>query len=178
MFAAAASRLEKAAVERLCKPAALYVPSGTMSNLIAIGTRCRRGDEAICGDEGGMGVSLHAVPNQRDGTLGLMDINNAVRDDDPQYPRARLVEIKITQNACNGRGRRSATSRSFAMNATCADSVSFCLSKGLDASVGSIRASSSIMPLYSASRSAAECARPASSRRGGSTHSTATSTTM
>ncbi|KAE9326895.1 hypothetical protein PR003_g16137 [Phytophthora rubi] len=59
------SGLEKAAVERLCKPAALYVPSGTMSNLIAIGTRCRRGDETICGDKGGMGVSLHAVPNQR-----------------------------------------------------------------------------------------------------------------
>lgn len=44
-------RLEKVAAEQLGKAAALYVPSGTMSNLIAIGTHCRRGDEVICGDK-------------------------------------------------------------------------------------------------------------------------------
>ncbi|ETI33810.1 hypothetical protein F442_19334 [Phytophthora nicotianae P10297] len=176
-------RLEKVAAERLGKPAALYVPSGTMSNLIAIGTHCRRGDEVICGDkahiflyEGGgasayMGVSLHTVPNQPDGTLDIKDIHNAVRDDDPHYPRTRLVEIENTQNTCGGRvlplsyireveqfcqerdlrlhvdGARLANASvasGIPMDelARGADSVSLCLSKGLGAPVGSILAGS------------------------------------
>ncbi|KAE8876098.1 L-allo-threonine aldolase [Phytophthora fragariae] len=177
------NRLEKVAAERLGKPAALYVPSGTMSNLIAIGTHCRRGDEVICGDkahiflyEGGgasayMGVSLHTVPNQSDGTLNLTDINNAVRDDDPHYPRTRLVEIENTQNSCGGRvlplsyirdvekfchkrNLRLHVDGARLANASVAsgipmdelvrgaDSVSLCLSKGLGAPVGSILAGS------------------------------------
>ncbi|KAL4099309.1 hypothetical protein PRIC1_007149 [Phytophthora ramorum] len=177
------NRLEKVAAERLGKAAALYVPSGTMSNLIAIGAHCRRGDEVICGDkahiflyEGGgasayMGVSLHTVPNQPDGTLSLQDIHNAVRDDDPHYPRTRLVEIENTQNSCGGRvlplsyirdveqfclerdlrlhvdGARLANASvasGIPMDELVrgADSVSLCLSKGLGAPVGSILAGS------------------------------------
>ncbi|CEG46232.1 l-allo-threonine aldolase [Plasmopara halstedii] len=109
------NRLEKVAAERLGKSAALYVPSGTMSNLIAIGTHCRRGEEIICGDkahiflyEGAgasayMGVSLHTVENQRDGTLDIKDVQNAIRADDPHYPRTSLVTIENTQNTCGGR---------------------------------------------------------------------------
>ncbi|EEY64304.1 L-allo-threonine aldolase [Phytophthora infestans T30-4] len=176
-------RLEKVAAEQLGKAAALYVPSGTMSNLIAIGTHCRRGDEVICGDkshiflyEGAgasayMGVSLHTVPNQADGTLDIKDIHNAVRDDDPHYPRTKLVEIENTQNTCGGRvlplsyireveqlcherdlrlhvdGARLANA-SVASGTPMdelvrgADSVSLCLSKGLGAPVGSVLAGS------------------------------------
>jgi len=118
-----------------------------------------------------MGVSLHTVPNQPDGSLALTDIHNAVRDDDPHYPRTRLVEIENTQNSCGGRvlpldyirdvehfcqerhlrlhvdGARLANA-SVASRISMdelvrgADSVSLCLSKGLGAPVGSVLAGS------------------------------------
>lgn len=175
------NELEKVAAARLGKEAALYVPSGTMSNLIAIGTHCRRGDEIICGDkahiflyEGGganayMGVSLHTIPNQPDGTLDVKDITGAIRDDDPHYPRTHLVALENTQNSCGGRVLPLAYIREVEQlcqernlklhvdgarlaNASVAcgipmdelvrgaDSVSLCLSKGLGAPVGSILA--------------------------------------
>uniref|UniRef100_M4BAC3 Aromatic amino acid beta-eliminating lyase/threonine aldolase domain-containing protein n=1 Tax=Hyaloperonospora arabidopsidis (strain Emoy2) TaxID=559515 RepID=M4BAC3_HYAAE len=170
----AAAKLEKLAAERLGKEAALYVPSGTMSNLIAIGTHCSRGDEIICGNrahiflyEGG-GAS---VPNQPDGTLAIQDMFNAIRSDDPHYPRSKLVAIENTQNFCGGRilplayireveqfchehdlrlhvdGARLANASvatGIPMDALVsgADSVSLCLSKGLGAPVGSILAGS------------------------------------
>lgn len=177
------NQLEKVAAERLGKPAALYVPSGTMSNLIAIGTHCRRGEEVICGDkahiflyEGAgasayMGVSLHTVPNQVDGTLAIPAISNAIRSDDPHYPRTRLVAIENTHNTCGGRilplsylrqvehlcrerNLRLHVDGARLANASVAsgipmdelvrgaDSVSLCLSKGLGAPIGSILAGS------------------------------------
>ncbi|OWZ14999.1 L-allo-threonine aldolase [Phytophthora megakarya] len=155
------NRLEHVAAERLGKQGALYVPSGTMANLIAIGTHCRRGDEVICGDkahifvyEGGgasayMGVSLHTVPNQPDGTLDIQDIRNAVRQDDLHYPRTREVE-----DFCHEHDLRLHVDGARLANASVAsgvpmdelvrgaDSVSLCLSKGLGAPVGSILAGS------------------------------------
>ncbi|KAI9911153.1 hypothetical protein PsorP6_009428 [Peronosclerospora sorghi] len=176
-------RLEDVAAARLGKAAALYVPSGTMANLIAIGTHCRRGDEVICGNrshiflyEGGganayMGVSFHTVSNQPDGTMRLRDMEQALRSDDPHYPRSRLVAIENTQNACGGRvlplsylrdvesfckerhlrlhvdGARLANASvasKIPMHELVreADSVSLCLSKGLGAPVGSLLAGS------------------------------------
>ena len=44
-------RLEEASAERVGKEAALYVPSGTMANLLALLVHCGRGDEAIVGSE-------------------------------------------------------------------------------------------------------------------------------
>ena len=44
-------RLEAMAAERTGKEAALYVASGTMSNLVAIMTHCQRGDEVVAGSE-------------------------------------------------------------------------------------------------------------------------------
>ncbi|TMW55905.1 hypothetical protein Poli38472_008553 [Pythium oligandrum] len=109
------NELQRFVAELLGMPAALYVPSGTMGNLIAIGAHCRRGDEIILGNkshifmyEGGgasayMGVSFHTLPNQANGTLRLDDLKNAVRDDDQHYPRTRLVALENTHNTCGGR---------------------------------------------------------------------------
>ncbi|KAJ0405567.1 hypothetical protein P43SY_009616 [Pythium insidiosum] len=175
--------LQEFAAELLGKPAALFVPSGTMGNLIAVGVHCRRGDEIILGDkshifmyEGAgssayMGVGFHAVRNQPDGTLSLPDLANAVRADDPHYPRTRLVALENTHNTCGGRvlpleflgqveafcrqrglrlhvdGARLANA-SVALDTPIAElvsganSVSLCLSKGLGAPVGSILAGS------------------------------------
>lgn len=108
------NRLEEMAAERLGKEAALFVASGTMGNLVALLTHCRRGDEAIVGDcshtylfeQGGMaalgGIVPHPIPNQPDGTLRLEDIEQAIRDDNVHFPRTRLVCLENTHNMCNG----------------------------------------------------------------------------
>ena len=45
------NRLEAVAAERLGKGAALFVPSGTMGNLVSVLTHCQRGDEIVVGSE-------------------------------------------------------------------------------------------------------------------------------
>mmetsp|Transcript_23233 Transcript_23233/g.72548 ORF Transcript_23233/g.72548 Transcript_23233/m.72548 type:complete len:363 (-) Transcript_23233:54-1142(-) len=97
------------------KPAALYVPSGTMSNLLAIMVHCNdRGSEIILGDKAHMhvyeqghtaqlaGVHSKTVPTQPDGKLRLEDIENAVRGDDPHYPISKVVCLENTQNLMGG----------------------------------------------------------------------------
>ena len=80
------NRLEELAANMLGKESALFVPSGTMGNLLALLVHCQRGDEAIVGNKshiylneaGGMsalgGIQACPIPNQKDGTLALDDI--------------------------------------------------------------------------------------------------------
>jgi threonine aldolase len=108
------NRLEALMAERLGKEAGLFVPSGTMGNLIAVLTHCGRGDEVILGnlshtflfEAGGMaalgGVHPYTVPNQPDGTLQLSDVEAAIRSDNPHYPISRLICIENTHNRCGG----------------------------------------------------------------------------
>ncbi len=108
------NRLEALAAERMNKPAALFVASGTMANIVALLTHCGRGDEAIVGDKahsfineaGGMaalgGIHPRTLPNQSDGSLKLDDIKNAIRGDNVHWPRTRLIALENTHNACNG----------------------------------------------------------------------------
>jgi threonine aldolase len=108
------NRLQKMAAERMNKEAGLFVPSGTMGNLIAVLTHCDRGDEVIMGNlghtflfEGGGvaalgGVMPHTIPNQPDGTLKLEDIQAAVRGDDVHLPISKLVILENTHNRCGG----------------------------------------------------------------------------
>ena len=88
--------------------AALYAPSGTQTNLIALMTQCQRGDEAIVGqmwhayrwEAGGMAVlgSIQPQPveNQADGSLRLEDIAAAIKPDDPHFARTRLIGLENT----------------------------------------------------------------------------------
>ncbi|HEY4687927.1 MAG TPA: low-specificity L-threonine aldolase [Anaerolineae bacterium] len=172
-------RLEEMAAERMGQAAGLFVASGTMGNLAALLTHCRRGDEAIVGDrshtlnneQGGMaalgGVVPHPIPNRPDGTLRLEDIENAIQEDDPHHARTRLICLENTHNATGGMPLTAEYTRSVAalarqhglklhidgariFNAAIAlgvpasdlareaDSVTFCLSKGLSAPVGSV----------------------------------------
>ncbi len=172
-------RLEAMAAERTGHEAGLFVASGTMGNLVALMTHCRRGDEAIAGDashvflneQGGMaavgGIVPRPLPNQLDGTLRLADIEAAIRGDDPHHARTRLVCIENTHNLMGGVPLDAAYMRAVAalarrhglrfhidgariFNAAAAlgvpvsdltrnaDSVMFCLSKGLSAPIGSV----------------------------------------
>ena len=108
------NRLEEMASERIGKEAALFVPSGTMGNLICVLTHCARGEEVILGDQSHMflneaggisalgGIQAHIIPNQPDGTMRLEDIEAAIRGDNIHFPRTRLICLENTHNRCNG----------------------------------------------------------------------------
>ncbi len=108
------NKLEEKAAEITGKEAALFVPSGTMGNLISILAHCARGDEIILGDRshiflnevGGVsalgGVHPYIVSNSEDGTLPLDKIEKAVRHSDLHYPPTRLICLENTHNYCQG----------------------------------------------------------------------------
>lgn len=171
--------LEEESSRLLGKEAGLFVPSGTMGNLAAVLTHCPRGSEIILGDKahiflneaGGAaalgGIQPHTIPNQKDGTLQLEDIREAIRSDDIHHPRTRMIALENTHNMCGGAALTAEYTRAVGeiarekglkfhldgariFNASTAlgiepaelvkpfDSVMFCLSKGLGAPVGSL----------------------------------------
>jgi len=88
--------------------AALFVPTGTQSNLCAILSHCQRGDEYIVGQfahcyrwEGGGAAVFGSVQpqplqHQADGTLALDDIEAAIKPDDAHFARTRLLALENT----------------------------------------------------------------------------------
>jgi threonine aldolase len=108
------NRLEAMAARMMGKEAALFVTSGTQSNLIAVLTHTNRGDEIILGDEahifwyevGGAsvlgGVIMHTVPTDSCGRLNLDDIEPAIRSKDIHYPKTALICLENTHNRCGG----------------------------------------------------------------------------
>ena len=100
--------LQAKLAERLGFEAALFMPTGTQSNLCAILAHCQRGDEYIVGQsahcyryEGGGAAVLGSVQpqplnHQRDGTLALADIEAAIKPDDPHFARTRMLALENT----------------------------------------------------------------------------------
>ncbi|MBA4328366.1 MAG: low-specificity L-threonine aldolase [Polaromonas sp.] len=88
--------------------AALFVPTGTQSNLCAILSHCQRGDEYLVGQmahsyrwEGGGAAVFGSVQpqplnHQPDGTLALADIEAAIKPDDAHFARTRLLALENT----------------------------------------------------------------------------------
>ena len=88
--------------------AALFVPTGTQSNLCGVLSHCQRGDEYIVGQmqhcyrwEGGGAavfgsVQPQPIAHQADGTLALADIEAAIKPDDPHFARSRLLALENT----------------------------------------------------------------------------------
>ena len=102
------NRLQARAAELFGHEAALFAPSGTQTNLIALLTHCQRGDEYIVGQEahtykyeaGGGAVlgSIQPQPiaHQADGSLALADIERAIKPDDFHFARSRLLALENT----------------------------------------------------------------------------------
>ena len=113
------------------------------------------------------GIQAHIIPNQPDGTMSLEHIESAIRGDNIHFPRTRLICLENTHNRCNGSPLTPDYIESVAapakryhlkvhldgariFNAAAAlgidvreltrgaDSMIFCLSKGLSAPVGSV----------------------------------------
>ena len=108
------NHLESLAAKTFNKEAALFVPSGTMANLVAVLSHCQRGDEVILGDQshtflyeaGGIsafgGIHSRQLSNQEDGTIEIEDIKSAIRKDDVHFPPTRLICLENTHNRCLG----------------------------------------------------------------------------
>jgi len=102
------NRLQARAAELFGHEAALFAPSGTQTNLIALLTHCQRGDEYIVGQEAhtykyeaGGGAVLGSiqpqpVAHQPDGSLALADIERAIKPDDFHFARSRLLALENT----------------------------------------------------------------------------------
>jgi threonine aldolase len=109
------NRLEAKTAELLGKEAALFVPSGTMANQIAIGVHTQPGDELMCADtshvyvwEAGGIARLWGVTARtfaaKGGFLVLDHLRDAIRPgDDVHYTRSRLICLENTHNRGGGR---------------------------------------------------------------------------
>lgn len=170
------NRLEAEAAALLKKEAALFVPSGTMGNQIAVMTHTKRGDEVIVDEychifqhEVGAaavisGVTLHCVPSVR-GMMEEASVKRAIRAKDIHYPDTTLLclenahslgfvqpisymaamrriaddnKLKVHLDGARLFNAAESLGCSPADIAGYVDSVTFCLSKGLCAPVGSI----------------------------------------
>lgn len=107
-------RLQEHVAELLGKEAAVFVPSGTMSNQIGVRIHCKPGDELICEsschiynyEQGGVaqlsGVATRTVEG-RDGVLRLDQLRGLIRADDDHVVRTRLICLENTHNRGGGR---------------------------------------------------------------------------
>jgi threonine aldolase len=103
------NKLEALAAEKLGKEAAMFVASGTQSNLVAVMTHCTRGDEYIVGQDahtyryeaGGAAVLGSIQPQpldfEADGTLDLARVKAAIKPDDYHFAKTRLLCLENTQ---------------------------------------------------------------------------------
>ncbi len=175
--------LQEKAAALVGKTYALFVPSGTMANQLAIRVQTKPGDEVIVDSRAHIvryeqgaasalsGVQLHMVPTER-GLLSPEQVEAAIRPKDPYTLPTGLICLENTHNSGGGalyslstieRIRAVAQAHRIPMhldgarlfNAVVAagippiaytqhfDTVSFCLSKGLGAPVGSVIATNS-----------------------------------
>ncbi|GAI47570.1 unnamed protein product, partial [marine sediment metagenome] len=109
----AVNRLEELAAKKLGKEAALFVPSGTMGNLIAVLTHCQRGDEVILERDshiyyyevGGISAVAGVIPRLIVGDKGILnpqDIKKTLRDENLHYPKTTLICLENTHNRAGG----------------------------------------------------------------------------
>jgi len=107
------NQLEELAANKLGKEAALFVPSGTMGNLIAVLTHCQRGDEVILETDshiyyyevGGMSAVAGVIPRLIGGNKGVLDpqdVKRALRKENIHYPETTLICLENTHNRASG----------------------------------------------------------------------------
>lgn len=168
--------LEEMSASLLGKEAALFVPSGTFGNQLAILTHTKRGDEVILGHDCHImmhevgaaavisGVQLRQVQTNN-GSMSATQIESMIRETDIHYPDTGLIcvenahscgsvinikqmrkiydlaqkhQIPVHLDGARLFNAAKALDVEPKALADCADSIMFCLSKGLCAPVGSM----------------------------------------
>lgn len=106
-------RLEEMGAALVGKEAALFVPSGSMGNQVALLTHCERGDEVICDSEAHIfhyemgaasvlaGVQLHPIKNLHE-EEGISELTGHFREDIYYLPKTRLICLENTLNRTGG----------------------------------------------------------------------------
>src|ERR1035437_8242575 len=114
------NRLEERAAEIAGKPAALFVPTGTMGNTIAIKLLTEHGQEVICDSRAHLldyelsmvawfsGCVIRAIPTER-GLLSAEEVRRNLRPVSPYSAPTGAVAIEQTHNMAGGRGAPSGT---------------------------------------------------------------------
>jgi threonine aldolase len=108
------NRLEEYVADLLGKEAALYAPSGTMTNQIGVQVNTNRGEEVLLHEgshifvyEAGAPAMLSSVQLRiLSGENGILDpetVRSAVRPDDVHFPRSRLLCLENTHNTAGGK---------------------------------------------------------------------------
>lgn len=174
--------LQDAAAQLLSKEAALFLPSGTMGNQIALNILARPGEGLVCVENAHIrryeaagaaalsGLQILPVPTPN-GEITVEGLLSQIGPDDDHFPRAALLSWENTHNVSGGTvipidviegTTKVARERGLAVHldgarifnasvasgvdvaryAACADTVQFCVSKGLGAPVGSLIAGS------------------------------------
>jgi len=156
--------------------AALFCSSGTQANLLALMAHCQRGDEYLCGQqahnykfEGGGAAVLGSIQpqpiqNEKDGTISLLKLKQAIKPNDSHFAHTKLVSIENTINGKvlplsylielrefvnqhqlslhldGARVYNAATALAVEVTEITKhfDSMTVCLSKGLGAPIGSL----------------------------------------
>lgn len=102
--------LQQEAAEKLGKESALFLPSSTQSNLVAMLAHNARGDEILVGrnyhifkyEAGGAavlgGMTFDPLPVQQDGSLNPDDIHAAIKPDDSHFPRSTTLVLENTNS--------------------------------------------------------------------------------
>ena len=105
--------LQEKAADLFGMEAALFCPSGTMTNQIAINVHTRPGDEVICHSQAhiyvyeGGGIMANSGASVRllgtpDGLMDAREVEAAIAPDDIHAARTRLVALENTSNRCGG----------------------------------------------------------------------------
>ncbi len=108
-------RLQARTAELLGKDAAIFMPSGTMTNQVAVRLHCKPGDEFICEsgchiynyEQGAYaqlsGVATRAVTGDAGGVLQLDQLQDLIRPDNEHLVRTRMLALENTHNRGAGR---------------------------------------------------------------------------
>ena len=172
------NELQELAADMLGKEAGLFVPTGSMGNLVSLGSLAKPGEEVVCEagahflhyEGGSVAAFLGLVTRPLPGVAGVISpaqVEAAVRPGSEHNPRTAVVAIENTHNTSGGRvfpldtaraisetcrargvsvhldgarlfNAQAATGTPASAWASCADTVSFCFSKGLGAPIGSM----------------------------------------
>src|SRR5436309_656837 len=108
------NRLQERVAALLGKEAALFVPSGTMSNQICVRAHTQPGDELLCdvrchiynSEAGGPAIHSGVMCRTIEGDHGILDVtqlDGKVRPDDEHLVRTRLVCLENTHNSGGGK---------------------------------------------------------------------------
>lgn len=108
------NRLQERVAEMLGKEAALFVPSGTMSNQICIKAHTQPGDEMLCEatchvygfEQGGPAVLSGVTARTFEGEFGILDLSQLegkIRANNEHLVRTRLVSLENTHNRGGGK---------------------------------------------------------------------------